>query len=49
MCCTKDALGTPSKNLRKFLEELGLDTRIVELQKTTLLQSARVIRKVLEV
>ena len=43
------ALGAPSVNLRKWIGELRIETRIVELQKTTLLHSARILRKVLEV
>ena len=43
------ALGAPSVNLRKWIRELRIETRIVELQKTTLLHSARILRKVLEV
>ena len=43
------ALGTTPKALPKRLKEIGIDTRIVELQKTVLLQSARILRQVLEI
>ena len=41
-------LGTTPKDLRKRLKEIGIDTKIVELQKTVILNSARILRKVLE-
>ena len=43
------ALGTAPKALPKRLKEIGIATRIVELQKTVLLQSARILRRVLEI
>ena len=43
------ALGTAPKALPKRLKEIGIATRIVELQKTVLLQSARILRQVLEI
>ena len=43
------ALGTTPKALPKRLKEIGIATRIVELQKTVLLQSARILRQVLEI
>lgn len=43
------ALGTPPKDLKKWLKILEIETTISELQKTTILQSARILRKVLEV
>ena len=43
------ALGTTPKLLRKRLEDIDIDTKIVELQKSAILYSARILRKVLEV
>ena len=43
------ALGTTPKALPKRLKGIGIDTRIVVLQKTVLLQSARILRQVLEI
>ena len=43
------ALGTTPKLLRKRLEDIGIETKIVELQKSALLYSARILRKVLEI
>ena len=43
------ALGTTPKKLSKRLEDLGIETRIVELQKTAIIHSARILRKVLEI
>jgi len=43
------ALGTTPSRLRKRLKEIGINTKIVELQKTVLLHSARILRKVLEI
>ena len=42
------SLGTIPPLLTKRLEGIGIRTRIVELQKTALLNSARIVRKVLE-
>ena len=42
------ALGTPPKDIKSRVEELGIETRIEEMQKTVILQSARILRKVLE-
>ena len=42
------ALGTTPKDLHKRLREIGIETKIVELQKTVILHSARILRKVLE-
>ena len=42
------ALGTPSPKLKDNLQELGLNTKINEIQKTVLLNTARILRKVLE-
>ena len=38
-------LGTATKRLPKRLKEIGLTTKIVELQRTVLLHSARILRK----
>ena len=43
------ALGTTPKQLRLWLSNIGIETRIVELQKTTILYSARHPQNVLEV
>ena len=45
----KGALGTTPKKLSKRLDDLGIGTRIVELQKTVIIYSARILRKVLEI
>ena len=42
------ALGTTPKDLHKRLKEIGIETKIVELQKAVILHSARILRKVLE-
>ena len=42
------ALGTPPKDVKRRIEELGIDTRVEEMQKTVTLQSARILRKVLK-
>ena len=43
------ALGTTPKLLRKRLEGIGIEMKIVELQKSVILYSARILRKVLEI
>ena len=43
------ALGTTPKKLKQQLSDIGIETRIVELQKTIILYSARILRNVLEV
>ena len=43
------ALGTTPKKLKQRLSDIGIETRIVELQKTTILHSARILLNVLEV
>ena len=42
------ALGIVSTNLKKYLEKLGLKVKVALLQKATLLGTARILRKVLE-
>ena len=42
------ALGSITKKLNEWLEKLELAVNIVLLQKTTLLGTARILRKVLE-
>ena len=42
------ALGTVTKNLRKILGKLDLHLEVDALQKTCLLGTARIIRKVLD-
>ena len=44
-----DALGTTPKKLKQRLSDIGIETRIVELQKTIMLYFARILRNVLEV
>ena len=43
------ALGTTSKKSKQQLSDIGIATGRVELQKTTILYSARILRNVLEV
>ena len=43
------APGTAPKKLSKRLDDLGIGKRIVELQKTVIIYSARILRKVLEI
>ena len=43
------ALGTTPKKLKQRLSDVGIETRIMELQKTTILYSARILRNVLEI
>ena len=42
------ALGTPSKGIKRRVKELGIKTSIEEVQKTVIMQSARILRNVLE-
>ena len=42
-------IGTTPKKLSKRLDDLGIGTRIVELQKTVIIYSARILRKVHEI
>ena len=42
-------LGTTPKKLKKRLEDIGIETRVTDLQKTVILHSARILRKVLEI
>ena len=43
------ALGTTPKLLRRRLEDIGIETKIVELQKSAILYSGRILRKVLDI
>ena len=43
------ALGMTPKKLKPHLSDIGIETRTAELQKTTILFSARILRDVLEV
>ena len=43
------ALGTTPRLLRKRIEDIGIETRIVDLQRSAILYSARILRKVLKV
>ena len=42
------ALGTPAKELEKRLKTIGIETKITELQKTVLIHTSRILRKVIE-
>ena len=42
------ALGTVSKDLENYIEQLGITIRLEHLQKTGLLGTARILWKVLE-
>ena len=42
------ALETTPKKLKQRLNDIGIETRIVELQETTVLYSPRILRNVLE-
>ena len=42
-------LGTTPKNILKRMDEIGIKIRISDLQKTTIIHSARILRKVLEI
>ena len=41
--------GTVSKDLKRRLENIGIETKIDELQKSVILNTASILRKVLEV
>ena len=43
------ASGTTPKLLRKILNDIGIETKIVELQKSAIWNSARISGKVLEI
>ena len=42
------ALGAIPKRLKKGLQGLGIESKIVELQKSAIIHMARILRKVLE-
>ena len=42
------ALGAVSKEFDKWIEKIGIDLRTGHVQKTALLGTARILRKVLE-
>ena len=42
------ALGTKFIKLRNWLKEIGIETQIIELQKTLLLHTPQILREVLE-
>ncbi|XP_072171997.1 uncharacterized protein [Diadema setosum] len=44
-----EALGTTPKQLRRHLDDVGVPDRVQTLQKAALLETARILRKVLEV
>ena len=43
------AFGTVPKDLKRRLENIGIETKIDELQKSVMLNTARILRKFLEV
>ena len=43
------AMGTPAKELERRLKTIGIETKITELQKTVLIHTSRILRKVIEV
>ena len=43
------ALGTHAKVLEKRLKNIGIETKITELQKTVLIHTCRILRKVFEI
>ena len=43
-----EALGCVAKGLEKWIEKLEIDCNLGVLQKTALLRTARILRKVLE-
>ena len=43
------ASGTAPEKLKQRLSDIGIETRIVKLQKTTILYSARILQNVLQV
>ena len=42
-------LGTTPRNICKRMEDIGIKTTKLELQKTTIIHYARILRKVLEI
>ena len=42
------ALGAVSREFDKWIEKIGIDLRVGHIQKTALLETARIVRKVLE-
>ena len=42
------SLGCVTKNLKMYIEKIGIKVKVAELQKTTLLGTARILRKTLE-
>ena len=42
------ALGNPAKALEKRLKTIGIETKITELQKTVLIHTSRIVRKIFE-
>ena len=43
------AVVTPVEALEKKLKDIGIETKITELQKTVLIYTSRILRNVLEV
>ena len=44
-----EAQGTPAKTLEKRLKNIGIETKITELQKTVSIHTSRILQKILEV
>ena len=40
------AMGTPVKELERRLKTIGIETKITELQKTVLIHTSRILRRV---
>ena len=47
--CSSRCIRNNTKEIKTVVSDKGLETRIVELQKTTILYSARILRNVPEV
>ena len=43
------ALGITPKKVKMRLEDIGIETRATELQRTVILHTTRILRKVLEI
>lgn len=42
------ALGPPPRNLKERIERIGSETKIVELQRTIIIYSVKILQKVFE-
>ena len=43
------AQGTPTKELEKRLKTIGIESKITEIQKTVLIHTSKILRKVIKV